>query len=49
MSKTLRHTTLATTINLYGRLFKDSATRPSRHSPEPSIKPRQANSDPSPW
>ncbi|MFI2612556.1 tyrosine-type recombinase/integrase [Kitasatospora sp. NPDC018623] len=25
VSKTLRHTTLATTINLYGHLFKDSA------------------------
>ena len=25
VSKTLRHATLATTINLYGHLFKDSA------------------------
>ncbi|WP_280719918.1 hypothetical protein [Kitasatospora sp. MAP5-34] len=25
MSKTLRHATLATTINLYGHLLKDSA------------------------
>ncbi|MFE2107747.1 tyrosine-type recombinase/integrase [Kitasatospora sp. NPDC059463] len=27
MSKTLRHATLVTTINLYGHLFKDSADR----------------------
>jgi integrase len=30
VSKTLRHATLATTINLYGHLFKDSADQAVR-------------------